>query len=255
MPELIETKRERRLLHITLNRPDKRNALNLDLCSELVAALDHADADRTVGAVLLTANGPAFCAGMDLSEATSARPDELNRVQEQLFGVGNRMATPVVVAVQGAAMAGGTGLVAGCHVAIAAADARFGLTEIRIGLWPFLVFRPLTLAMGERRTVELALTGRIFGAAEALEYGLIHEVAPPELLLERARQTAQALSEASATATRSGLMFAREVRGRDARQTVELARDVRNQAWKSADFQEGLRAYKEKREPQWPSIR
>jgi len=254
MADLIETRQRGRLLRIALNRPEKRNALSVELCRQLVNALDHAAADTGVGAVLLTANGKSFCAGMDLHEVLSVEAGEISRVQEQLFTVGARMTTPIVAAVHGAALAGGTGLVANCHVAVAAEDAVFGLTEIRIGLWPFLIFRSMAAAVGERRAVEFALTGRTFGAAEARECGLVHEIASPAGLEERATRIATQLAHASPAAVRSGLMFVQEIRDRDWRQAGEIARNVRNQYFQTSDFREGVRAFQEKREPQWPSL-
>lgn len=255
MPDFIQVKQEDRVLHIILNRPEKRNALNIDFCQQLVQTLDHADSDRSVGAVLVTANGPTFCAGMDLLEAQSVAAGEINRVQEQLFCVGSRIGTPIVAAVHGGAIAGGTGLVANCHIAIASEDATFGLTEVRIGLWPFLIYRTVVAAVGERRAIELALTGRIFSALEGKEYGLVQEVVPRSELIGRATTVAKQLSEASPSAVRSGLMFVQELRGKDSRQANDLARDLRTQIWKSADFREGLAAFRDKREPRWPSVR
>jgi enoyl-CoA hydratase/carnithine racemase len=254
MADLIETRQQGRLLRIALNRPDKRNALNIELCHQLVLALDHAAADPHVGAVLIAANGKSFCAGMDLKEVLSAEAGEISRVQEQLFTIGVRMTTPIVAAVQGAALAGGTGLVANCHVVVAADDAVFGLTEMRIGLWPFLIFRPVAAAIGERRAVELALTGRTFGAAEARDCGLVHEVAAPADLEERATRIGLLLANASPAAVRSGLMFVQEIRHRDWHQAGEIARNVRNQLFQSPDFHEGVKAFHEKREPRWPSL-
>jgi enoyl-CoA hydratase/carnithine racemase len=255
MPEFIQTSQEGRLLRVLLNRPEKRNALNLEFCHRLVQTLDHADADPRIGAILLEAAGTAFCAGMDLTEACTASPSEINRVQEQLFSFGARLGSPIVAAVQGPAIAGGTGVVANCHIAIAAEEATFGLTEVRIGLWPFLIHRPMTLAVGERRAIELALTGRVFGAAEAKEYGLVHEVVSAGRVRERALEVARGLASACPIAIRSGLMFTKEVRGKDQRQANDLARDLRTQIWKSGDFREGLAAFHEKRDPRWPSIR
>ena len=254
MAELIEIRQQGRLLRIALNRPEKRNALSVELCRRLVTALDHAAADAHVGAILLTANGKSFCAGMDLHEVLSVEAGEISRVQEQLFTVGMRIATPIVAAVQGAALAGGTGLVANCHVVVAADDAVFGLTEIRIGLWPFLIFRSMAAAVGERRAMELALTGRRFGAAEARECGLVHEIAAPAELEERAAHIAGLLAQASPAAIRSGLMFVREIRDREWRQAGEIARNVRDQFFQTSDFREGVRAFQEKREPRWPSL-
>jgi enoyl-CoA hydratase/carnithine racemase len=252
MSDVLEIHQEGRLICIALNRPDKRNALNLKLCRELVQALEAAERDSSVGAILLSGNGKCFCAGMDLGEITEADTDEISSVQEQLFTISVRLGKPLVAAVQNAALAGGTGLAANCHIVIAREDAVFGLTEIRLGLWPFLVFRAMTAAIGERRAVELALTGRIFKAAEAREIGLVHEVTGN--LEERAREVAQGLAESSPTAIRSGLTFVQEARGRDWKSGGEIARRIRDEVFESKDFLEGLQAFREKREARWPSL-
>jgi enoyl-CoA hydratase/carnithine racemase len=252
MSELLQIQRDGRLLRVALNRPEKRNALNLELCRQLVHTLEGADRDASVGAILLTGNGKCFCAGMDLSEVAEADTGAITDVQEQLFTIGSRLGKPLVAAVQNAALAGGTGLAANCHVVLAREDAAFGLTEIRLGLWPFLVFRSVSMAIGERRTVELALTGRIFGAAEAQQMGLVHEVTPQ--LPERATEIATALAQSSPTALRSGLSFVHEVRGRDWKTAGEVARRIRDEVFESEDFQEGLQAFLEKRAARWPSL-
>ena len=167
----IEVTRENRVLHITLNRPEKRNALNGALCHALVGAFDEADSDPNIGSVLLSANGPAFCAGMDLSET-----EDFADIHERLFTTINRVDKPIVAAVQGAVLAGGTGLAANAHVVVASLDARFGLVEIRIGLWPVLVFRAVSLAIGERRATELSITGRILSVDEARAWSLVTEI-------------------------------------------------------------------------------
>ncbi len=252
MNDVLEIHREGRLVSIALNRPEKRNALNLQLCRELVRALEAADADPGVGAILLSGNGKCFCAGMDLSEISQTNTDEISSIQEQLFTIGSRLGKPLVAAVHNAALAGGTGLAANCHIVIAREDAQFGLTEIRLGLWPFLVFRAVTAAIGERRTVELALTGRIFQAPEARELGLVHEVAANSEA--RAREIANGLAESSPTAIRHGLTFVQQARGRDCKSAGEIARRIRDEVFESKDFQEGLQAFREKRTPNWPSL-
>lgn len=254
MSGLIEISRRDRLLRIALNRPEKRNALSMALCRELVEALDRADNDRAAGAVLLAGNGKAFCAGMDLGELADPEIDEMNRAHEQLFTIGSRMSKPVVAAVQGAALAGGTGLAANCHIVVAAEDATFGLTEIRLGLWPFTIFRSVALAVGERRAVELSLTGRIFGAREALDFGLAHYLAPAAEVETRAGEIAAALSTASLTAVRSGLFFVQETRGETWKEAGDIAARIRKQVFAGADLKEGVRAFREKRAPQWPSL-
>lgn len=252
MSDLLIIERHGRVVRLVMNRPEKRNALSFALCRELVDAIGHADRDLHVGAIILAANGSAFSAGMDLHEAGGPRPQDLSEVHEQLFTLPFRLNKPVVGEVDGAALGGGMGLVANCHIAIASEQARFGLTEIRLGLWPFLVFRAVLAAMGERHAVELALTGRIFGPAEAKQIGLIHEIAPD--VRARAMEVARELSEASPAAVRGGLTFVQEVRGKDWQMAGLIGRRMREEVFLSGDFQEGIRAFREKRQPKWPSL-
>ncbi len=242
-----------RLLRLTLNRPEKRNALNLDLCRLLVDALEAANRDAGVGAILLSGNGKSFCAGMDLSEMKTVDSGLLGDLHEQLFTVGTRITKPIVSAVHGAALGGGTGLAANSHVLVGAPDATFGLTEIRLGLWPYLIFRCIAVAVGERRATELALTGRTFQGAEARELGLLHHVADDPL--KSAMHVAEMLANSSATAVRSGLEFVREIRGKHWEEQGETARRIREGMLKSEDFAEGVSAFLDKRTPIWPSLR
>jgi enoyl-CoA hydratase/carnithine racemase len=252
MTDILHSVQHGRVLLLTLHRPEKRNALSVELCRKLVESLEEAAGDSRVGAIVLAGKGKSFCAGMDLQELSPANSEEIGRAQEQLFTMGARLGKPIVAAVRGAALGGGAGLVANCHIVITSEDATFGLTEIRLGLWPFVVFRAVAAALGERRTVELALTGRIFDAQEAREMGLTHQIAAePE---KRAMEVAEAIAGFSPTAIHSGLTFVRETRGRDWRTTGEIARLVRNEIFEGGDFQEGLRAFREKRPPRWPSI-
>jgi enoyl-CoA hydratase/carnithine racemase len=256
MSEILELTQHGRILRIALNRPESRNAINSDLCRELVDAIARADRDTQIGAMVLTGNGDSFCAGMDLKELGTIPIETINNVHEQLFTLSMRLGTPLVSAVNGLALGGGTGLVANSHIAVASERAKFGLTEIRLGLWPFLVFRAVQFAVGERRTVELALTGRVFDAREALSLGLIHEIVPncgPNCD-QRAMEIAEALARTSPTAIRSGLNFVQEVRGKEWETAGLIARRVREEVFEGADFQEGVRAFREKRQPKWPSI-
>jgi enoyl-CoA hydratase/carnithine racemase len=252
MNKILQIVREGRVLRLFLNRPDKRNALNAELCRALVDALEEADRDPGIGAILLAGRGKSFCAGMDLHEVDTGDSEEIAELHERLFTLGSRLTKPLVAAVQGAALAGGTGLVANCHVAIAPEDATFGLTEIRLGLWPFLVFRAMAAALGERRTVELALTGRIFGGREAVEMGLVHEVAAD--FEGRGREVAESLAAFSPSAIRSGLLYVQEARGKDWAVAGAIAQRARNEVFQSQDFQEGIRAFREKRSPKWPTL-
>ncbi len=186
---------------------------------------------------------------MDLTEIER----DLEKAHERLFTIGRRVTTPIVVAVQGAAVAGGTGLVANAHVVVASEGASFGLTEIRVGLWPFLIFRAMEEAVGERCAVELGVTGRVFEADEAVRIGLAHHIAPPEQLEARASEIAMALAESSSEAIRRGLRFVNEARDLSHAEAGAVAHRSRKELFATADFAEGVRAFREKRLPKWPS--
>jgi enoyl-CoA hydratase/carnithine racemase len=149
----------------------------------------------------------------------------------------------VIAAVGGAALGGGVGVVANAHIVLATEEAAFGLTEIRLALWPFLVFRSVALAVGERRAIELSLTGRLFGAMEAKEYGLVHEVAPADELVSRARAIAATVASYSSPAIRGGLSFVQEIRGRDPAEAGKIARQIRDQVFRTPEFRRSVEAF------------
>jgi len=251
MSESLQISRDGRVLWLALNRPDRRNALNMELCSAIAAALEDAEKDASVGAILLSGNGKSFCAGMDLHEVLAPGGADINEVHERIFSVGVRLTKPLIAAVHGAALAGGTGLAANCHIVVASDDASFGLTEIKIGLWPFVILRTVVAAVGQRRATELALSGRIIHANEAHDYGLVHHVVEPATLMQRAQEIAASIAESSPTAIHAGLAFVRDARGKSWEEAGDLARQMRNEVFRSADFQEGIRAFQEKRPPRW----
>jgi enoyl-CoA hydratase/carnithine racemase len=241
MSDVLEIRQENRVLRVTLNRPEKRNALNLQLCRELLGAFHRAEEDPSVGAILLAGNGKAFCAGMDLNEALRADRSELDEIHESLFTVGFRLGKPIIAGVHGPALAGGTGLAANAHILITSEDAWFGLTEVRIGLWPILIFRAVKAAVGERRAVELALTGRWFTGLQALEYGLAHEVSPDPLM--RAEVVATQISEFSRDAVRSGLEYVNLTRDKSWDEAGRIGREIRRIAMSSPDFVDRVKAF------------
>lgn len=252
-PAILQS-REGRVLHLVLNQPDTRNQLTYSMCRELVAAIQDAERDENVGAILLKGTGPVFCIGMEPRELR--RPDavELGWIHEELFTIGSRFLTPIVCQVQGAAHGAGVGLLCNAHVVIAAQGTTFGLTEVRIANWPFMIFRSLKLAVGERRATELCLTGRIFGTNEALQYNLVHAVTPPFELEDRAEATARLLAEASPEIVRRGLDFAVRTREMDWEKAGALAQQIREDWFQHPDFDEGVRAATENRKPVWPSL-
>jgi enoyl-CoA hydratase/carnithine racemase len=189
----LRIEQDGRLRRITLAAPEKRNFLDAVACQDLLRELRDAAADDAVGGILIDAEGPLFCSGIE----TEAGAD--------LFTIGRRIAKPLVAAVQGVAVSGGLGLLANAHVVVAAQGSSFGLTDIREGIWNEALYRAVAGAIGERRTRELSLTGRIFSTPDALAWGLVHMVAPAFELDDRATEIATALANANPHAIRAAL--------------------------------------------------
>jgi enoyl-CoA hydratase/carnithine racemase len=254
MSTSLKVSRDERVLRLTLNRLGKRNALSVDLCSAVADAVESAWDDASVGCVLIDAAGEVFCAGMDLDEVLAGDASDKTAVHERLFTLNARARKPIVAAVQGPALGGGAGLIANAHIAVASHGASFGLTEIRIGMWPFVIWRSVVAALGERRTTELALSGRIFSLPEAVQWGLIAEAVPAIELDDRATAIAMHLANSSPQALDLGMRYLSECRGKDVETSGRLAREYRARAFASDDFKEGVAAFQEKRKPRWPGL-
>lgn len=246
---------ESRVRRITMARPEKRNALSIAMCEALLAAFDDAVADPGTGCILLDAQGKVFCSGMDLDEALEHGPKGELEVHERLFTVGSRIGKPIVAAVQGPALAGGIGLLCNAHVVVAAMGTNFGVTELRIGMFPFVIFRAVAAAIGERRALELSLTARVFQTDEALRIGLIHQVAPEFELDDRASALAHTIAGHSPLVTGVGMAYVNQARALPEAEAGNIARALRTDVFRSADYAEGVTAFKEKRRPEWPSLR
>jgi enoyl-CoA hydratase/carnithine racemase len=238
--------------YIALHRPARRNALDTVTCGELAAAFEQAGADPMVRAVLLAGAGEAFCSGMDLDEPDSVDPEVHAAAFDHLYATQGSLSKPVVAAVQGAVMGGGIGLVAHAHVTVAAQGCTFGVTGIHLGMWPFTLYRAVARAIGEHRALELSLTGRTFSAPEALQFGLIHHIAPAFEYDDRAEAYACHLASASPRAVNAALQFARDTAALSPEQARPLAREYHAYLMRGEDFAEGLAAFREKRPPQWP---
>ena len=241
---------------VTLNRPDKRNAISYELIEELRAALDEV-AHSSALVLILTGAGKAFCSGMDLDnlKALLGRSPEQNlkdsETMAHLFRSLYDFPRPTIAAVNGAAIAGGCGLATLCDFTLAVPEAKFGYTEVRIGFVPAIVSTFLLRQIGEKHARDLLLTGRIIDADEAHRIGLISEIVPIERLGERARELAMQLMENSP----ASLVCTKRLLSEHAR--VELDAQIRSAVRENAairgtrDFREGISSFLEKRKPAW----
>lgn len=243
-----------RVLHLTLNRQDKRNALNAEMCRTLVKEVWEAQNRDDVGSILISAVGTVFCSGMDLDEARGPNEANLTAAHEALFTLGANSMKPIVISVNGAALGGGLGLLAQGHIVLAADGAAMGLPEIKIGLWPFLVYRSVEAALGPRRTLALSLTAYTFHAEEAMEWGLVHQVCPVAEITDRSKAMARELAKASPVAIGAGMQYFHESRHLKWAEAGLLAARLRDKIMGSKDFEEGCLAFKQKREAHWPSM-
>lgn len=233
--------REGRLLRLTLARPDKRNALDRSLSEAIVETVEAAHPED-IGSVFLDAEGPSFCAGMDLGDSLKQNAAELAALHDRLFTLGQRTRVPVVAFVQGHALAGGMGLAANAHLVVAAEDAKFGLPELRVAMWPFVIFRAIEAAIGPRRALAWTLTAETFSAADAREAGLVHRIGTHEMALSLARELAGRLPDA----IRLGMECYRQTRapGVDA---AAVAQRLRVELMASPGYADAVRQFQEKK--------
>ncbi|MGA7242443.1 MAG: enoyl-CoA hydratase-related protein [Terracidiphilus sp.] len=241
---------------VTLNRPERRNAMTREMQTELIGVMEETAAKQCC-ALILTGAGDAFCSGLDLSELQTMRdktPAEHRADAERLarlFVALYELPVPTIAAVNGPAIAGGTGLATLCDFTLATPAARFGFTEVRIGFVPALVSAFLSLQVGDKRCRDLLLTGRLFGATEALQLGLVNEIVEREELTPRAHSMAKSLlanSPQSISATKRLLATQNRV-WLDA--AIVAALESNAESRESTDFREGIAAFLEKRKPVW----
>jgi len=241
---------------ITLNRPEKRNAISTEMIEELLAALEEAEASPA-RVVILTGAGKAFCSGMDLDALAALAqqsPEQNLEDSKRMARMFRRLwsySKPLIAAVNGPAIAGGCGIATLCDFTLAVPEAKFGYTEVRIGFIPAIVSVFLIRQIGEKRARDLLLTGRIFDAEEAQRMGLVTEVVSREELMDIARELAGALVAASPTSLartkRLLCRFAEEEIDSELACAIEENARIRT----TADFREGLASFLEKRRPSW----
>ena len=250
----VECAVDERIATVTLNRPEKRNALSLGLMRELTAALRDLGGRRDVAAVILTGTGPAFSAGHDLSEMTGRSLDDLREIFDvccELMETVQRIPQPVIAMVRGIATAAGCQLVATCDLVVAEERARFATPGVKIGLFCSTPMVAVSRAIGQKRALQMLLTGAPIDARTAADWGLVNEVVPAERLEARTRELATQIATASPLVIGIGKEAFYAQLGRDQHDAYEYTKTVMTMNALAADAQEGICAFLEKRPPHW----
>lgn len=255
--ERIEYTTRDGIARLTMNQPARRNPLNNEMIAEMTQAVRAAQGDSGVRVMVLTGAGEAFSAGADLK----AFSESLQRPAPQLWDEGKpfvdlfvaaaELGKPIIASVNGPALAGGCGVVAACDMAIASDRAKLGVTEVRIGLFPYVIIPALVRAVGPRKALELGLTGEILDAEEARRIGLVNQVVPHDRLEEATAALAAKLASFSPMAIRFGREAFYTMLDMEYRQAMEYARTLRVPALMTEDLREGTTAFLEKRKPAW----
>jgi methylglutaconyl-CoA hydratase len=244
---------EERTAWITLDSPQNRNALSVTLVEELGGHLREALADTEVRAIVLTGNGPAFCAGADLKsrgDAVAPGSGATNPFVEilKLMWEGSK---PVIAAVNGHAFGGGIGLVAAADIAIAAEGAKFSFSEVRLGLIPAIISVVVLPKLGVHDAMRLFLTGARFEAARAEDYGLVHRVVAPDALEEAVREEAKAIALGGPNAVAEAKRLIRTVSRVPMDEAFAYAEKKIAELFASAEAAEGMASFVQKRRPGW----
>lgn len=262
MPEYrhIQTRSANSVTTITLNRPDKRNALCPLLIDELTRALDQCEASDC-GVAILTGAGPAFCAGLDMDHLATMKahtPDDSRRDAESMARVLRTLydfPKPLIAAVNGHAIAGGMSLATIPDFTLAVREAKFGFTEVKVGFVPAIAASFLLRKIGEGRTRELLLSGKLIKAQEALEMGLVTQLVNAEELMGTAQALAQCLMMNSPQAMQTVKALLAKHARRRLDEELQEAIDLNAEQRSAEDFREGVQAFLDRRRPEWPSMR
>jgi enoyl-CoA hydratase/carnithine racemase len=236
---------------ITLNRPEKRNPIGPATCGELVHALARLRANRDVRVIVLTGAGPVFSAGGDLAAMKAPQEGVPPASLVELLSAMHALGKPTIAMVGGPALAGGLGLMVACDLVVAADSAEFGTTEIAVGLWPMMITAELARNIGRKRTLEMMLTGRKLGAAEALECGLVNRIVPPAELAAATMKLAHELADRSPAALALGLQAFYRSQDMEYEPQLRYLQAELGRVLALEDAAEGIAAFLGKRKPAW----
>ncbi len=257
MTDVVLTARHGAALRVTINRPERRNAVNEQVCAGIAAALDAAEGEPDIRAVVLTGAGErAFCAGGDLKPGADGAPFVMdpadpNNFIVRLFRRMEQCRLPIVARINGDAMAGGFGLLCACDLAVARDTARFGVPETRIGLFPMMILPYLMRIVPRRRLLELCITGELMDATEAHRLEVLNYVVPPAELDAKVDWLLARIVDKSPTAIRIGKQVFRAIEDMSLEQAFEYTQVMLPVMAMTEDAKEGFAAFNAKRPPIW----
>ncbi len=240
--------------YITLNRPAVKNAMNNQMVLDILAAFEALKDNREVRAIVLRGADGTFCAGGDLKEMQalqSGTTDNFSGTLDKMLRAINEAPQVVIAKIEGAAMGGGFGIVCVADIAIASTEATLGLPEVRLGIVPALISPYVIERVGLTRARELMLTGRRFDGLVACEYGIVHEAVVPEELDQRIQLILDDIKMCSPNALAACKQLIFNVKDRPTEETVDYRTHLLTELRRSADGQEGMQAFEEKRSPKW----
>ena len=251
MPVLLIEKQTPQITVVTLNRPERRNALTIELLTELVAAIRLASDEPHERIIILRGAGAAFCTGMDLKAATPQNAHAMAELVAETLLTLSQTRLITIAAVHGAAVAGGAGIMSACDFVVAAERTKIGYPEVRRGLVAGLVMTFLRRQVGERNMRELLLGSELINAERAREIGLINRVVPQEDLMSEAQKFADSVLQGAPGALAQTKHFIEELWWRSVKEDIDLAFKHHMEARESSEAREGIAAFNEKRPPNW----
>ncbi|HEY6155504.1 MAG TPA: enoyl-CoA hydratase/isomerase family protein [Candidatus Udaeobacter sp.] len=252
MPVILVETQSPQITVITLNRPERRNALTLELLTDLCAAINAASQQPEQRILILRGAGAAFCTGLDLKEAadTTKAHATAKMVANTLISISQtRLVT--IAAVHGAAVAGGAGIMSACDFVVAAEKTKIGYPEVRRGLVAGLVMTFLRRQVGERNMRELLYTAELIDAAGAKEIGLVNRVVAPEEVMNEAQKFAVSVLQGAPGALAQTKRLVEDLWWHSVKEDVDIALKYHMEARKSDEAREGIAAFNEKRKPNW----
>jgi enoyl-CoA hydratase/carnithine racemase len=255
--DTIKTSVDNRVATITFDQPENRNPLGFETSEEIIDAIDGFEQNDDVGCVVLTGAGSAFSAGGNIEEFSDAmEKPALQHLDEgdvsvELYKKASEMHKPLIASVNGHALGGGFGMVAATDIAIASEEAKFGMPEITLGLFPLVIMPVVQRAIGYKNTMDLALTGRIIEADEVREMGLVSRVVPDDELEDETREMAENIASKSPAALEIGKRAFYGTMDMELDKALDFASSLRVTTWDTEDLKEGTEAFLEDREPNW----